>query len=122
MRVLVFTRAVGRCEISGVPVAYSTFACHHRKLRSQGGGDGPENRLCLHPDAHTDGPSTTTVHKMGAAAYDNGWLVRSWQEPGTVPVLLHDGRRVLLTGDGRYGEAGVSQGEGDAPAVPPTDD
>lgn len=57
---------------------------HHRKRRSQGGDDSPENtvRVCLacHQWIH-DNP------RDAAAA---GWLVLSWQEPSEVDAVPHD--------------------------------
>ena len=44
------------------------------------------------------------IESQRALAYTNGWLVRRCTDPATVPVLLHDGRRVLLTDDGQYQE------------------
>lgn len=53
---------------------------HHRKLRSQGGGDEPANliRLCL--GCHT------WAHSNPADAYASGYLVKSWQNPEDIPV------------------------------------
>lgn len=99
-RVLIYTRAGGKCEVSGVPVPFEDFDDHHRKLKAHGRNDALSNRLCLHPDAHTAGPQA--VHRLGDEAYEAGWLVRSWADPRRVPVKLHDGRLVLLTDDGRY--------------------
>lgn len=51
---------------------------HHRKLRSQGGDDSAANtvRLCL--------LCHDWVHHNPAEAYEQGWLVKSWDDPETV--------------------------------------
>jgi hypothetical protein len=119
IRVLVFTRAGGRCEKTGVEVAYSSFACHHRKLKSQGGSDGPENRGCLSTDAHTAGPDA--VHRNPRAAQRDGWIVLSTEDPAKLSVLLYDGRRVHLTADGRYEPASSPTSPGLLAGPIPTD-
>lgn len=48
---------------------------HHRKLRSQGGEDTPENLRHLCTDCHNH------VHAHPAESYLAGWLIRSWDEP-----------------------------------------
>lgn len=60
---------------------------HHRKMRSQGGDNSPENIVDLCLECHG------WVHANPAAAYESGWLVKSWQEPAevlvnTVPVAV----------------------------------
>lgn len=58
---------------------------HHRKRKSQGGDDSPENVIDL------CGSGTTGchgwVHANPAQAYEQGWLVKSWQNPAEVPIL-----------------------------------
>jgi hypothetical protein len=56
---------------------------HHRKLRSQGGDDSPENILLVSPELHT------FIHANPGLSYARGWLVKSWQEPSEVPVTPH---------------------------------
>ena len=55
---------------------------HHRKLRSQGGEDSPENlvRLCF--------LCHDWVHSNPAEAYEAGLLVKSWDDPATAPMQL----------------------------------
>lgn len=55
---------------------------HHRQMRSQGGHDEPFNLLDLCLSCHT------YVHGHPKEAYDNGWLVYSWQNSAIVPVIF----------------------------------
>ncbi len=72
----VFERARGRCEAA-------TPACtrrepsdvHHRRLRSQGGGDDLVNLLALTRECHA------FVHANPALSYERGWLLRAGQAP-----------------------------------------
>lgn len=47
---------------------------HHRKLRSQGGTNEPENllRVCA--------PCHLSIHVHVADSVERGWIVRSWDE------------------------------------------
>lgn len=84
-RVEVYARSLGRCERCGDSLG-SSWACHHRKLRSQGGGNGPENLAALCHPCHNLGKHA--VHLNPAAAYAAGWLVASWDDPALVPVQV----------------------------------
>lgn len=55
---------------------------HHRKLRSQGGGDEPSNllRVCL--ECHT------WIHGNPSDSYARGLLVHSWADPALVRTFL----------------------------------
>jgi hypothetical protein len=55
---------------------------HHRKRRSQGGDDSPENILEVSPEMHD------WIHKNVAAATALGWLVPEWADPATIKVQL----------------------------------
>lgn len=57
---------------------------HHRKRRSQGGTDDETNIMLVTPEQHT------WIHDNPEKAYELGWLVKSWQDPATVPVLSFD--------------------------------
>jgi HNH endonuclease len=85
-------RAGGRCEVCGVAFGYDDDpfcgpALHHRKLRSQGGGHTPENLMLLHGLCHNLGSGA--VHLNVAWSRERGYLVPSWADPDTTPVLLH---------------------------------
>ena len=71
---------------------------HHRLPLEHGGKSTVSNgiRLCwLHHHR---------VHTFQNLAQEAGLLLRRGQEPSQVPVTLWDGRRVLLSEDGRYEE------------------
>ncbi len=72
---------------------------HHRLPVEKGGPSTVSNgvRLC---QRHHD-----RVHTYRHTAYSLGLLLAPADaDPSQVPVTLTDGRRVLLTGDGRYEE------------------
>lgn len=105
-RRLVYARSGGLCEvrIPGVCLGRG-MSWHHRKNRSQGGTWAPSNGL------HTCGDGTTGCH--GALTNTNGraeefraagWIVPSYQDPTTVPVLIPGLFFVLLSDDGSYVE------------------
>lgn len=77
-------------------------AAHHRKMRSQGGLDTWDNQVGLCHDCHTLGP--VAVHRSTGLAYDEGWLVESFDTPSTVPLNYHGRGRVLLGTDGSINE------------------
>lgn len=111
---LVLARAGGRCE------AGATTECRargrsltsvvgaskqHRRPAQMGGSKraethGPANLLMV------CGSGTTGCHghmeSERTAALAAGWLVPQGVDPGSVPVLLWDGRRVLLDDRGGY--------------------
>ena len=66
---------------------------HHRVLRSQGGEHTVPNGLGVCDSCHR------AIHADTARAYDNGWLVHSWDSPVLTPVLRR-GVWVLLNEDG----------------------
>jgi len=96
LRELLYARAAGRCEACGVRLEHSGMDPHHRKLRSQGGLDTPDNLLAVCRRSHA------AIHANPAMAYAQGRLLRSWQDPAATPVRLWDGRLVLLTPEGGY--------------------
>lgn len=102
LRACVFERAQGRCERCGYALP-AEWECHHRKLRSQGGRDVLSNLIALHMRCHNAG-ETGSVHHSPGVAYQLGYLVKSWQQPHEVPVLLHGKRWVLLDHEGGYSE------------------
>jgi hypothetical protein len=90
-------RANGRCESCDEPLG-SVFEAHHRKLRSRGGTDEVTNLLALCRSCHSG------WHSRGRLATEHGFIVASFADPASVPVLLRMQRRVWLTVDGRYRE------------------
>ncbi|MCW2757003.1 MAG: hypothetical protein JWO46_749 [Nocardioidaceae bacterium] len=91
-----YARAGGRCEHRGCSLDELGMQAHHRKLRSQGGLHGLENLTALCPPCHE------TVHAAPTAAVLLGFIVPSTVDPSERPLLLHDGRLVLLTSAGDY--------------------
>lgn len=85
------------CAVCGLPLPV-TPAIHHRKLRKHGGSDDLSNLIALHHACHNIAPKS--VHQNPRLSYENGWLVHSWAQPEEVPVLLPDGRQVLLDNKG----------------------
>lgn len=77
----VHERAAGYCELCGLPLHGKTDL-HHRKLRSQGGADSPENLVVAHHQCHMD------VHANPARSYEHGHLVRSFEDPAVIPVVI----------------------------------
>jgi 5-methylcytosine-specific restriction endonuclease McrA len=68
-------RAWNRCQTLGTQV-------HHRKRRSQGGAHALSNCLWVCFACHT------FIHMAGGKAYDQGWLVRSGDDPAEIPVQV----------------------------------
>lgn len=80
LRLSLWMRSRGRCEFCGRDLNNSAHV-HHRKLRSQGGGDEPENLVIVHPEHHR------MAHENPSFAYAHGWMVHSWDDPETVAVV-----------------------------------
>lgn len=102
VRALIWARACGRCERCGRLLDPHGWDGHHRKLRSQGGQHSAANAVALCPDCHTAAPDA--VHRRRAVARLAGWIVHPSADPATVPVQLHNGRRVWLDAGGGYSE------------------
>jgi hypothetical protein len=110
LRKAVLGRAGSRCERCGTDLRkLKWWECHHRKLKSQGGGDWIDNLLALCPTCHNG--HQESAHRRITLARTNGWIVPSWADHETVPVLLHDGRRVLLDRRGGYVELPAAPAE-----------
>lgn len=84
VRHTVYVRAGGRCDRCRVPLPGDRWECHHRMLRSRGGTDDPTNLLALCSTCHHE-----HVHGRVAEATRLGYLVPSWADPATTPVLRH---------------------------------
>lgn len=90
----VIERSGGRCESMNFP--YCTGRAeqlHHRQLRSQGGEHTVENIIAVCAADHS------RFHREVREAQSQGWIVRSTQEPGEVP-MKYRGRPAVLTEDG----------------------
>jgi hypothetical protein len=99
-------RAGGYCECCGGPCYVGDHAYHHRRPVGMGGSKSPEthsvpnvvlicgrdNRSRCHGD----------VHQNPEQAYAAGWLVKKGAHPHRIPLLLHNGRTVLLDVNGSY--------------------
>jgi hypothetical protein len=89
-RLVVKGRSGDRCEICG----HSGMQMHHRKNRSQGGLWEPSNILHVCVACH----GFVTEHP--AAAYCEGWSVRSYEDPASVSLSMYGGHRWLLRDNG----------------------
>lgn len=93
LRAAVWERDDGRCQRCGVLLYDRACSLHHRRPRRAGGtavgAHTPENLILL------CGTGTTGCHQhvesWRTVAYRDGWLVHTWDDPATVPVLRHDG-------------------------------
>ena len=95
---IVAARAGNYCEACG-GLAHESMALHHRKLKSRGGKDAVSNLMYVHHECHNLG--TESIHLRPAFAADKGWMVSSWDDPETTPMILPDGRLVILHNDGK---------------------
>ena len=89
-RELLRLRSQGVCELCGADQA-TNF--HHRKNRSQGGGNELSNAM------HLCGSGTTGCHGMVTEhptdSFDNGWSVRSFADPAGT-LVKRQGEWVLI--------------------------
>lgn len=91
-RALVRARAHHLCELCGVnPGSHA----HHRQLR-RFGRHGADNIVWVCGTDHQ------RIHGHPEWSYENGWLVRSTDDPATTPLSLHLARWVLLLPNGTY--------------------
>ena len=110
LRELVFARCGGYCERCGIPLNPDDWALHHRKLKSRGGQDTPENTVALHHHCHNLG--TQSVHLNPAEATRRGLMVPSWENPTEIPITLDDDSQVFLMPDGTYKTLGTERWQG----------
>jgi len=94
VRDALLARCKGYCESCGWPLQ-TNWAAHHRKLRSHGRDDSLSNLVALHHNCHN--LATDSVHLSPGPAYERGLLVRSYEDPSEVPLILRDGKAVLLS-------------------------
>lgn len=83
LRASIYARADGMCDRCGVGMAPDAWECHHRQLRSRGGGDSHENLVALCTGCHV------WAHGNPAEATSRGWIVPSWAGPEQIPVHRH---------------------------------
>jgi 5-methylcytosine-specific restriction endonuclease McrA len=87
-----------RCGVSlRVPLDYSI---HHRIPRGRGGSNRLSNLILLCGSATTGCHSWIESHR--GESYRQGWLVRTDEDPATVPVLYGGRGRVLLDNNGEW--------------------
>lgn len=79
-RPVIYERAHGMCERCGTGIWFTTYEAHHRKLRSRGGDDSPENLAALCSRCHSH------VHANPAEATRDGFMVPSWADPKDIPI------------------------------------
>lgn len=70
----------GRCPVCGRDLN-NDGDIHHRKMRSQGGGNEMANLALVHRRCHT------RVHLNPAWAYAHGFLVRSTWDPSEIAMI-----------------------------------
>lgn len=87
-RVIVANRDTERSVVSGVYALNIAHSYHHRKLRSHGGPDSPDNLVLL------TGTGTTgehgAVHGDPRMAQRVGLIVPSWATPAEYPIYRRD--------------------------------
>lgn len=94
-RAAVKARSGGRCEIGS---GCRGEEIHHRKNRSQGGTWCPSNLI------HACHAHHLHVTTNPAAARQQGWAVRSTDDPAAVPAWLAGRGFTYLTADGGLNE------------------
>lgn len=95
VKAVVIARCQGLCEGCGHGLdtrARTHF--HHRKSRAQGGQNTADNIVALHSTCHVVAPEA--VHQRPAWARSHGLIVVRGDDPGSTPLVLGSGRRVLL--------------------------
>lgn len=100
VRMIIYTRSLGRCEGCGTGLNLAGMEAHHRRTRRLG-PDCPCNALALCPSCH-HGP---LGHGGPEAAREVGRIISRHDEvePSEVPVTLHGyGKPVYLTCGGTY--------------------
>lgn len=97
LRFTLWTRAQCACERCGKAVDLDGFDAHHRQRRREG-DHGAANLLVVCRRCHRE------IEEERLVSVAAGWIVHSCDQPAERPVLLHDGRRVLLNRAGTYEE------------------
>ena len=85
VRPFVLRRCRGVCEACGGAACSGPVShVHHRLRRAHGGGNDETNLIAVSAACHE------RVHANPTESYRRGLLVRSWDDPGAVPVVLLD--------------------------------
>ena len=71
MKPIIKARSKGVCEARTGVCTRRAVHVHHRKLRSQGGSNSPDNLIDVCFDCHD------WIHLNPAASYEKGWLLHS---------------------------------------------
>lgn len=100
VRRIVLARAGGLCEACGGQLPEQGVHLHHRLRKAQRVLHTPANLIALHPLCHV--LAAHAVHQRPAWARKCGYLLRSGQIPGEVPILLHGIQEVFLDGPDPY--------------------
>lgn len=109
LRELVLSRAQGYCEFCGNGLP-ENFALHHRKLKSRGGKDTPDNLIALHHGCHNG--NTNAIHFNIALSESTGHIVPTHANPNEYPLTLSNGSIVTLTVQGTYNYLERKEGYG----------
>lgn len=105
VRLVIFGRALGRCEICGTGLTMVSMEAHHRRTRKVG-PDCVGNALALCRSCHHD-----EVHGQPEVAMDLGWIVsRHADAPCQRPVEIRGRGLVVLTCGGAYVDAPETHG------------
>jgi hypothetical protein len=99
VRLVIFARALGRCERCGLQLNIANMEGHHRRTRRVG-PDCPCNALALCGTCH-HGPE---VHGGPELAMELGTILSRHSDapPGELEVEIHGRGRVLLGCGGQY--------------------
>jgi 5-methylcytosine-specific restriction endonuclease McrA len=106
LRQVIYLRSQGMCDRCGTRLPEQGWHAHHRQLRSRGGPDTPANLAVLCARCHD------LVHRHPKEATARGWMVPSWADPETTPVLRH-GRLWLQPGTGWTRAEPITEGAND---------
>jgi hypothetical protein len=104
VRMIIYVRSGGRCEMCGVGLNIANMEGHHRRTRKIG-PDCPCNALALCSTCHH-----REVHESPERARGLGQIVSRHDDrmPADVPVELHGHGDVLLMCDGTFALPGPS--------------
>lgn len=92
-RTIVWERSGGRCELCGAQLDRTNWECHHRRFRSQGGLDQPENLVALNKRCHRQ------AHGERRSTFESlGFVVPSHEDPAATPVVVFGRGTVFLDG------------------------